>query len=101
MASGAAGPAGIAPSLEADRRLGATFEAMARMTGNTILVRSPLAATRCPVAFTLCLPSPEASTQVSRRQEGNPVLRYVRNVRWQARKAPLPRSPTHKPPAVC
>jgi DNA repair protein Rad10 len=42
---------------EAKRRLGRTFEQMAAVIGNTILV--------------------------SRRQEGNPVLRHVRNVRWQ------------------
>lgn len=37
-------------------------------------------------AATLTPRSLVAALQVSKRQEGNPVLRHVRNVRWQVRR---------------
>ena len=71
-----------------------TYTLMQSVQGNCILVRGAAGAKRFPRGRLQTVSQrSRAALQVSKRQEGNPVLRHVRNVRWQVRAVGCFRAP--------
>ena len=71
----------------AEQAMARTFAAMQAVQGNTIVVRSDTCTGVGLLVGDALFLSRSSRSQVSNKQKGNPVLRHIRNVRWQARGA--------------